>query len=126
MLRGVELQSALSAATVWALPSKTENFGSSVVEALAAGVPVVVSPEVNLAPAIRAAEAGVVCDRTVSAFANSIASLLDSASLRADLGGRGREFAQAYDWTHVAPQLIKMYTAVASTAHLGELAEACA
>src|SRR5207302_198290 len=40
---------ALTNADVWVLPSKTENFGTSVIEAMAAGVPVVISPAVNLA-----------------------------------------------------------------------------
>jgi glycosyltransferase involved in cell wall biosynthesis len=118
MLRGEELRGALSAATVWALPSKTENFGSAVIEAMAAGVPVVVSPAVNLASAIGAAQAGVVCDRTPAAFATAIDSLLESESRRSILSDRAREFARGYDWDGVAERLVQMYSAAAGGASL--------
>ena len=52
MVSGNDKAAILSRATVWALPSIGENFGIAVVEALAAGTAVVVSPEVNLAAVI--------------------------------------------------------------------------
>jgi glycosyltransferase involved in cell wall biosynthesis len=114
MLRGKELRAALSAATVWALPSKTENFGSSVVEAMAAGVPIVVSPEVNLASEIEASDAGIVCPGTPAAFAAAINALLDGEERRVELSERARKFARQYDWSVVAPQLLEMYRASAN------------
>jgi len=114
MLRGPELRAALSAATVWALPSKTENFGSSVVEAMAAGVPVVVSPEVNLASEIEGSDAGVVCPGTPDAFAAAINSLLEHEERRVELGESAREFAQQYDWRVVSLRLLEMYEVAAN------------
>ncbi|MBA3364660.1 MAG: glycosyltransferase, partial [Actinobacteria bacterium] len=52
MVSGREKLAALAAADVWALSSYTENFGIAVVEALACGLPSVISPAVNLAPEI--------------------------------------------------------------------------
>jgi glycosyltransferase involved in cell wall biosynthesis len=124
MLRGEELRAALSAATIWALPSKTENFGNAVIEAMAAGVPVVVSPAVNLAREIEDAGAGLVCPRTSDAFATAIASLLASESRRTLLSARAREFARAYDWNSVAERLVEMYTAAAGVSSMShELSE---
>jgi glycosyltransferase involved in cell wall biosynthesis len=122
LLRGQELRGALSAATVWALPSKTENFGSAVVEAMAAGVPVVISQEVNVAAAIDASSAGVVCPGTPAAFAAAIGALLDCESRRVELGERARTFAQRYDWRAIAPKLVEMYVAVASARRSGAVA----
>jgi glycosyltransferase involved in cell wall biosynthesis len=45
-------------ARLFALPSHQENFGLAVAEAMAAGVPVLVSPAVNLANDILAHGAG--------------------------------------------------------------------
>jgi glycosyltransferase involved in cell wall biosynthesis len=112
MLTGDAKLEALAAATVWALPSQTENFGNAVVEAMAAGVPVVISPHVNIAPDIAAVGAGIVTERTPAAFASAISALLDDPEERSALAGRGRAFAQRYDWSAIAPRLAAMYDSV--------------
>jgi glycosyltransferase involved in cell wall biosynthesis len=113
MLRGGDKLAALAAADVWALPSHTENFGIAVVEALAAGLPTVISPGVNIAPTIAAADAGVVCELTPEAFASEIVGLLRDDGRRAGLGSRAREFAKRYDWAAIGPKLAEMYAEAA-------------
>jgi glycosyltransferase involved in cell wall biosynthesis len=113
MLRGEEKLQALAACDVWALPSHGENFGNAVVEAMAAGLAVVVSPEVNIAPAIEAAGAGVVAERTVDAFARAIGALLHDPRERTMLAEAACMVARRYDWTAIAPQLAAMYERVA-------------
>ena len=49
-LEGDRKYAALRGASLLALPSYQENFGICLIEALAYGVPVLVSPHVNLAP----------------------------------------------------------------------------
>jgi glycosyltransferase involved in cell wall biosynthesis len=114
MLRGREKMAALAAARAWALPSHSENFGIAVLEAMAAGLPVIVSPGVNIAPEIAAADAGVVCEQTAEAFGREIADLLRDDARCAVLGRRGREFARRYDWDSVAPRLAAMYEQAAA------------
>jgi glycosyltransferase involved in cell wall biosynthesis len=60
MLHGVEKWSALPAAEVFVLPSHQENFGIAVAEALACGVPVLISRSVNIWREIESARAGLV------------------------------------------------------------------
>jgi glycosyltransferase involved in cell wall biosynthesis len=48
MLQGEEKDGAFAAAEAFILPSHQENFGMSVVEALAAGIPVLISNRVNI------------------------------------------------------------------------------
>jgi glycosyltransferase involved in cell wall biosynthesis len=114
MLRGRERLAALAVARVWALPSHSENFGIAVLEAMAAGLPVIVSPGVNIAPEISAAEAGVVCEQTAEAFGAEIAALLRDDARCTVLGEQGRAFARQYDWDSVAPRLAAMYERVAA------------
>ncbi len=109
MLTGDDRRAALAAADVWALPSHTENFGVAVVEAMAAGRAVVISPEVNLAPEAEAAGAALVRPRTSEAFAGAIASLLRDRDRRESLGSAARAFARRYDWSAAAPAWCALY-----------------
>lgn len=109
MLTGEDKLGALAAADVWALPSHTENFGIAVVEALAAGLPVVVSPAVNIAAEMLAAGAGVVCPQEPELLAAELLTLLGNPEERLRLGDRAREFTRRFDWAHVANELAEMY-----------------
>jgi glycosyltransferase involved in cell wall biosynthesis len=60
MLEGSMKQGALASADAFVLPSHQENFGMSVVEALAAGLPVLISDRVNIWREIDADDAGFV------------------------------------------------------------------
>jgi glycosyltransferase involved in cell wall biosynthesis len=62
MLSGVMKWGALRAAEIFALPSHQENFGIAVAEALAVGVPALISNKVNIWREIEADGAGIVGD----------------------------------------------------------------
>jgi glycosyltransferase involved in cell wall biosynthesis len=109
---GEDRLSALAAADVWALSSHAENFGIAVVEAAAAGCPVVISPQVNLAPDLRAADAGVIADATPEAFAGGLLSVLGDVAERKRLCSAAPRWAARYDWSVVGPQLLQMYREV--------------
>lgn len=62
MLQGDLKWGAFRSSELFVLPSHQENFGIAVVEALAAGLPVVVSPGVNIWREIAEDQAGWVCE----------------------------------------------------------------
>ncbi len=107
-----EKRAALTAADVWALSSHTENFGVAVVEAMAAGLPVVISPGINIAADIATANGGIVSALTPEAFATEIVALLQDDARRTSLGQTGRDFAKRYDWSIVARQFEQLYAEV--------------
>jgi glycosyltransferase involved in cell wall biosynthesis len=110
---GLQRLAALADADVWVLPSHAENFGNAVVEAMAAGVPTVVSTEVNLAPEILAAGAGRISSCDDAEIARHCAVILDSSSERDRLVNAGRAFAKRYDWPQIATELANMFAKVA-------------
>lgn len=109
MLHGDERLEALSAADVWALPSHTENFAVAAAEAMAAGLPVVLTPQVNIAADAAAAGAAIVTRADAADLAAQLVRLLGDARLRQRLGERAREHAKQYDWGRIGAELARIY-----------------
>jgi glycosyltransferase involved in cell wall biosynthesis len=107
---------ALAAADIFALPSHTENFGNAVLEAMASGVPTVISDAVNIAAEVEAARAGVVRRPTVEDFAEAMSLLLSNPAEADELARRGREFARRYEWASAVSAWLNMYAEVVATA----------
>jgi glycosyltransferase involved in cell wall biosynthesis len=109
-VEGERKEELLRGASLFVLASYQENFGLSVLEAMAHGVPVVVTPEVNLAREIGAAKAGWVFKR------EALSEGFDGLFMhQADLAVRGRaayEFAKRYSWEQVGIHLVKLYDEV--------------
>jgi glycosyltransferase involved in cell wall biosynthesis len=76
MLEGDLKWGAFYAADAFVLPSHQENFGVAVVEALASGLPVLISDKVNIWPDIVQDEAGIVNPDTAEGTYRSMTTLL--------------------------------------------------
>jgi glycosyltransferase involved in cell wall biosynthesis len=76
MLEGDSKWGAFHAADAFVLPSHQENFGVAVVEALACGLPVLISDKVNIWPDIATDEAGLVNPDTAEGTYRGMAALL--------------------------------------------------
>jgi glycosyltransferase involved in cell wall biosynthesis len=103
-------------ASLLALPSYRENFGLCVLEALTCGVPVVVSPHVNLSEAIEDAGAGWIAEVDRDALVTALKSALKSDSERAKRGAAGKRMSQRFTWPAVAGELLAMYANARSAA----------
>lgn len=109
----------LASAGVFVLPSQHENFGVAVVEAIAAGVPVVVSEGVQLAPWVREHGLGYVVERTPEALAAAIVRALGDDVLRARCEAHGAELvARSFSARSVGAMLRTMYEDVVSRARI--------
>lgn len=103
----------LQGADLFALPSYAENFAIAVAEAMSAGLPVVITPGVQIAPEVARAGAGLVADGDSKAFGEAIAQLLASPDRRHQLGTNGRKLVrEQYAWEAIAPQLAQAYQAI--------------
>lgn len=112
---GADKMRVLAEADVFVLPSVNENFGIAVVEALASGLPVIVSRGVAIHNEIEAAGAGIIAD-DVHAVARGVTALFDAA-LRERMGAQGRLLAErAFSLDAMASGLIAMYERAAAPA----------
>ena len=112
-LEGREKAAAFARATVFVLPSYSENFGIAAAEALAAGVPVLISDQVAIADDVRKSNAGLVVACDVTAIAGGLRKLLSDPSLCSIFASRGRSLAaQQYSSPAVGEQLMRLYDSV--------------
>jgi len=92
-------------------PSLAEGFGLPVLEALAAGAPVVASDRVPL-PELQ--QAALICNpHDATSIAHQLERILSDDALRADLQTRAREFAAPYTWRRTAEMSIDVYQSLA-------------
>lgn len=114
-LTGESKQSAFDASDVFALPSLNENFGIAVVEAMYAGVPVVISTEVYIHDIVASGGAGLVCEPTVSGCQAALRALLADEARRRDMSDRGPSVADKHFSPEATlPSTISVYRNVIS------------
>lgn len=99
-------------ADIFILPSDDENFGIAVAEALASGLPVIVSPSVAAAEELPA-EAGGIVEPTPEAIADEIERLLESD--RGAARSSALSFAERYSWPAVAQRWGELLADVGTT-----------
>ncbi len=92
-LGGADKLSAFAAASVFVLPSYSENFGIALVEALAAGLPCVTTDGVAVSEDIRESGAGLVVEAESKPFCEAMNRLLEDAALRTRFGANARKLA---------------------------------
>ena len=99
-----------AAADVFVLPTRQDPWGITLIEAMAAGVPVVTTAAAGSSAAVRAAGAGLVLDDdSPSALAAAVASLVDDPGLRRELGLRGPAAAEPFGAAHHVELVLQAY-----------------
>lgn len=112
-LQGREKEKAFATADLFVLPSRSENFGIAVAEAMVRGLPCIVTTDVAIASDISSADAGWVIDDAESQLSNALEIAITSRGERERRGGNAGDFARAnYNWSRCAEILKREYTSI--------------
>jgi len=111
-LGGADRLAAFAAADLLALPAVGEGLPMVVLEAMAAGLPVIVSPGCNL-PEIAQYGAGLEVEAAVEPLTTALQSLLPAAARRTAMSQAARNLVkERFTWDSVAAQLETLYQKV--------------
>jgi glycosyltransferase involved in cell wall biosynthesis len=111
-LSGSAKTAALASASMFVLPSLHENFGMVVIEAVAAGLPVVVSEHVQLRDFVSTHELGVIAPDSAQSIAAALITALGDPSLGKRVETRGEALVkETYSPEIVGERLSAMYLA---------------
>ena len=103
-------RSALSAAEVLVLPSEYEAFGIVLLEAAAAGTPVVATRVGGIPEAMAEGKNGLLVEYNDSeSLSNSIFTIMNDERLSIEMGTFGRDFSKNFSWSNIVETLENEY-----------------
>lgn len=106
----------LQGADVFVLTSHSENFGIAVLEALATGIPALVTPGVALSSVLKQERVGYVTELNIDTIASSIEYCLNNLPELKQKGTRACQLVkQNYTWDCIAKSLIITYQNILDT-----------
>ncbi len=110
VLRGETLSTAYANMDLFVFPSHTDTFGNVVLEALASGVPAIVTPDGGPRTIVRDGVTGrIVPD---DEFAAAVAAILGDEAKRATMGEAARAYALTASWDSVFEGVYAAYDAM--------------
>jgi phosphatidylinositol alpha 1,6-mannosyltransferase len=110
VLRGKDLARAYANMDLFVFPSHTDTFGNVVLEALASGVPAIVTPDGGPRYIVKDGETG--CIATDDGFSSAIAKLIEDPALHAQMSTAARVYAQSASWDSVFEGVYSTYDEV--------------
>lgn len=113
MVEGQRKLALMSRADIYVLPSYSEGFSNSLLENMAAGKPVLITPGCNF-PEVEKSGAGLCIEPERGALGEALMSLLDlSPSELAAMGCRGRRLVmENYTWSMTARKIATVYRTI--------------
>lgn len=120
VLKGEPLSTAYANMDLFVFPSHTDTFGNVVLEALASGVPAIVTPDGGPCTIVRDGVTGrIVGDEE---FAQAVAGVLGDPEKHAAMRLAAREYALTASWDSVFEGVYRAYEPMLERQRVGELA----
>ncbi len=109
-ITGADKESVFASARVFVLPSHSESFGNSVLEAMQRGLPVIVTPGIGAAEVVRESGGGLVVDGDPESLGCAMDWLTSDLARAAAMGEAGRRHvSDHYTWPKIAARMEALY-----------------
>lgn len=97
---------------IFVLPTHYEALPLVVLEALAAGLPVVATPVHGVAELFNGRRPGILVERTPDSVGEALAELARNPDIREEMGRAGRALASEYTWERSVERMLDLYRAM--------------
>ena len=109
LLTGEDKLAAMSCADLFVLPSRSEGLAITVLEAMAARLPVVITKDCEF-PEVSEYGAGLIVEADEAPIAEAINMLLSDTALRDHMGQQGHKLVtERYTWQAIAATMVNLY-----------------
>jgi glycosyltransferase involved in cell wall biosynthesis len=110
-----QLPDLLASADVFVMPSTADTHPLTVIEAMAVGLPVIVSQSAAYGGMILEGKNGVVTAPSIDGIAAGMEALAKDSALRLRIGSAGKETAEGYSIGMMAERILKAYSEAITT-----------
>lgn len=115
-LNGDELATAYASSDVFMFPSHTETFGNVTLEAMSCGLPCLVANATGSRSLVDDGVNGFLAEpQDKDDFTEKLKQIVESDSLRKEMGEKSREKALNYEWDEINGRLVQNYREALST-----------
>ncbi len=120
-VQGENKKQILAATDVFILPSFSEGFSVAILEAAAAALPVLLTPQCNF-PELTRSNAAIEITTDAAGIEKGLRQILELPDIqRKAMGQQGRELIKkSYTWPTIAEQMCRVYDWLAGTAAMPE------
>ena len=117
-LRGQRLSQAYASADIFVFPSRLETFGLVVIEAMAAGLPVVAARVGGVADIVSEGVTGYTFESgDVAALQAGVQKIASNPEKRGWMGQQARAYAETQSWEAIMDELIELYVELIAARH---------
>lgn len=112
-ITGREKLEILQDSDIFVLPSYSENFGMSLIEAMACGLPLITTDKVGIAGDIAHANAGMIIDCNMAQICEAMQKLISDSALCRKMGANGRTLVlDKFRWDKITDSMIGVYKSI--------------
>jgi glycosyltransferase involved in cell wall biosynthesis len=112
MLTGYKKLVVLSGVDIFVLPSYSEGFSMTILEAMICGLPVIITHQCNF-PEVTQHNAGIIINPEMNELAEAMIKLLENPSLAEKMGENGKKLIlEKFTWDRVADRMIETYNRI--------------